>query len=75
MSDTTTTTTETLTTAQILALRAEALAHGDAAQAYICDVALGRSNEADAPDGPMARSGARAECARVIAAAEAAAKD
>jgi hypothetical protein len=54
-----TTTTKTVTTAQIRALRTEAAQAGDQAQVEICDRAL---------DGDEA---AVAECARVIAAAQA----
>lgn len=59
MSTTTYTTPETITDEQIEALRAEAGAAGDLAQVAICDRAI---------DGDMQ---ARAECARVIADAQA----
>lgn len=55
-----TTTATTITDSQMEALREEAGAHGDLEQVAICDRALDGS-EAD-----------RAECARVIAEAEAA---
>jgi len=57
------TTTETITNDQILDLRAEAARVGDYEQVEICDLAIGGEHDA------------RAECARVIARAEAAAND
>lgn len=56
---TNTTTTETITTEQIEALRIEAGAHGDTKQVELCDAAL--AGDADA----------RAKCAKAIANAEA----
>ena len=69
---------ETVTNDQIRALRSEADAAGDLVQAAICDVVLGewlpattRPLEAHARIKAMSRDEARAECARVIADAEA----
>ena len=76
-----TTTAQTITTAQIRNLRAEALAAGDYDQAAICDLAL--DGEIDADDyttltakgasklRSMSREQAYTECARVISDAEA----
>lgn len=55
-----TTTADNVTNSQIRALRAEAAAAGDVEQVQICDRALKQDQDA------------RAECARVIAEAEAA---
>ena len=66
---------ETITTEQIKALRAEAVAHGDYRQADICDRALATDtidqdgNEIALAD--WSQDEAREECARVIAEAEA----
>jgi len=74
------TTIKTITNKQIKQLREEALAASDYRQVDICDVALANRedhNEQTAEllvgpdDEPMTRTEARAECARVIADAEA----
>lgn len=62
-----TTTAATITDTQITALQAEAQAAGDWDQSTICAIALGETDPA--PD--MTSDEARAECARVIAEAEA----
>jgi len=67
-------TAETITTAQIKALRAEAEAAGDRAQVDLCDLALAAHETADAqggdligPDGAIwTRTEAREACADAI---------
>ena len=80
---TTQTTAATITDQQIEALRAEAAAAGDLEQAAICDWALGHADAGDIEERDtlepseqarvlaMTPEQARAECARVIAAADA----
>lgn len=78
------TTPETITDQQIAALRQEAREAGDLAQAVICRIALEGRIDADGVDQldyedhtvrtalqEMTQEAARAECARVIADAEA----
>lgn len=69
------TTKETLTDKQIKTLRSEAVAHGDYAQADICDRAMA-TDTVDQDGNKIAladwtREEAREECARVIAESEA----
>ena len=74
-----TTTAETITTAQIKALRSEAEAAGDDRMVHACGVALAAHETAgelgdalvDYDGQPTTRSEARAECAGAIAYAEA----
>ncbi len=74
MTNNTTITAETITTAQIKALRAEAEAAGDRAQVDLCDLALAAHETADAqggdligPDGAIwTRTEAREACADAI---------
>mgnify|MGYP001015608157 CR=1 FL=1 len=74
MPNNTTLTAETITTAQIKALRAEAEAAGDRAQVDLCDLALAAHETADAqggdligPDGAIwTRTEAREACADAI---------
>lgn len=72
-------TADTITTAQIRALRQEALAAGGYDQELLCSIALAAHETADAeggdligPDGkPTTRTAAREACAEAIAAAQA----
>lgn len=74
MPNNTTLTAETIATAQIKALRAEAEAAGDRAQVDLCDLALAAHETADAqggdligPDGAIwTRTEAREACADAI---------
>jgi hypothetical protein len=74
MPNNTTLTAETITTAQIKALRAEAEAAGDRAQVDLCDLALAAHETADAqggdligPDGAIwTRTEAREACAGAL---------
>mgnify|MGYP006931613400 CR=1 FL=1 len=77
MTNTATLTAETITTAQIRALRREAEAAGDYAQIDICDRALASDDTTTDQDGntvaraDLSREDARAECAEAINAARA----
>ena len=72
----TTLTAETITTAQIKALRSEAMAAGDYAQVDICDRALAADDSTTDQDGntvaraDLSREDARAECADAISAGQ-----
>jgi len=74
MTNNTTLTAETITTAQIKALRAEAESAGDRAQVDLCDLALAAHETVDAqggdligPDGAIwTRTEAREACADAI---------
>lgn len=61
--DTDTITADTITDAQIIALREEAIEHGDRLQVAYCNLALGYTPSIALTTN---RYGARAECARVI---------
>lgn len=60
-----------VTDAQIEALRAEAAQHGDMSQVSLCEIALYGAGQARGIIGALDRTGARVECARVIAEARA----
>lgn len=72
MTNNTTLTAETITAAQIRALRNEAQAAGDYAQVDICDRALADDDSTTDQDGnevaraDLSRTDARAECADAI---------